>query len=609
MPAAARNALIAAGIGVVVLGGAFLWLVLGSSGGVHPGTSVSGTPIGGLTREEAVQTLQRRIGSDARKHYTLVAGDQTFRLSPKELGLRLRLPATVDQAIGRTWNPAEAVRDRFGERDLTPIVAVDDAVLDEQIATLASAIDTIPTEPTLSVSGGKVTLTPGVPGVELDQAATRTLLVDRLLERREDIELPLTTVSPQVTDEAAQRARSLAKTAISEPVTVRAGGVTASIPASAIVKSLSFTREGGELVPVLDGAVLHEAISDQLADVETPGRDATFEITKGVPVVVPSLVGRGIEDGELASAVFGVLGKTGTERDVTVSFGVREPELTTAEAEALGVTEKLSTFTQNFPYAAYRVQNIGQAAEYINGTLLMPGEVFSMNEVIKERTPENGYTRGIVIGPGGVFEEQQGGGVSASATAVWTAAFFAGMEQVSTRAHSIYISRYQPGLEATVAWGLFDMQFRNNTPNAVFITTKMTNTSLKVTFWGTREYDEIKAEFGPKTNIRPYSLIEKKRKVKEGCMEQAGIDGFNIDVDRVFYNDGKEVKRETFTTSYRPAPEVKCGVKKGKDDEDLPVDEDPFSEIPPTVPTTPTTPPAPAAPTLPPNEFVNTPAA
>jgi len=603
MPAAARYAIIGVAVGIVVVAAAYFWLVLGVSAGVHPGTSVSGIPIGGLTRQEAVETLQRRVGADARKHFTLVAGDQSFRISPKELGLRVRLPATVDQAIGRTWNPTQAWSDRFGERELIPIVAVDDTLLDAEIATLARAIDTVPTEPTLSVSGGKATLTPGVPGVQLDQAETRALLLDRLLAPREDLELPLTTVSPEVTEEAAQRARALAKNAIAEPVTVRAGGVTATIPASAIVKALSFTREGGELVPVLDGAVLHESIADQLAEVETPGRDATFEITKGVPIVVPSLVGRGIEDGELATAVAGVLGETGDARDVTVSFGVREPELTTEEAQQLGITEKLSTFTQNFPYAAYRVQNIGQAAEYINGTLLMPGEVFSMNEVIKERTPENGYTRGFVIGPGGIFEEQQGGGVSASATAMWTAAFFAGMEQVSTRAHSIYISRYQPGLEATVAWGLFDMQFRNNTPNAVFITTKMSNTSLKVTFWGTRVYDEIKAEFGPKTNIRPYSVIEKKRKVKDGCLEQSGVDGFNIDVDRVFYNDGTEVKRETFSTSYRPAPQVKCGVKKGKDDEELVIEDDPFSEVPPATPTDP------AAPTLPPNEFVNTPAA
>lgn len=598
MPAAARYTVIAGAVAIVVVAAAYVWLVLSTGTTVHPGTTVSGIAIGGMTREEAIETLQRRVGADARKHFTLVAGEEQFRVSPKELGIRLRLPATVDQAIGRSWNPATALQNRLGTTELTPLVAIDDAVLDQEVARLAQTIDTPPVEPTLSVSGGKPTLTPGVPGVTLDQQATRELIVDSLLDPRQVLTLPLRTVSPDVTEEAAQRARALAKTAIAEQVTVQAGGVTATIPSAAIVKALSFVRDGGELIPQLDGAVLHESIADQLSEVETPGRDATFQITKGVPVVVPSLVGRGIEDEELATAVAGVLGASGEARNVTVSFGVREPELTTDEAKALGVTEKLSTFTQNFPYAAYRVQNIGQAAEYINGTLLMPGEVFSMNEVIKERTPENGYTRGIVIGPGGVFEEQQGGGVSASATAVWTAAFFAGMEQVSTRAHSIYISRYQPGLEATVAWGLFDMQFRNNTANAVFITTKMTNTSLRVTFWGTREYDEITAEFGPKTNIRPYGVIEKKKKVKEGCMEQSGIDGFNINVDRVFYKDGAEVKRETFTTSYRPAPEVKCGVKKGKDDDEVPLEE--------FLPGTPT---APGVPALPGNEFVNTPAA
>jgi vancomycin resistance protein YoaR len=595
MPAAARYTLIAGGVVAAVVAGVYLWLVLSTGTTIHPGTSVSGIAIGGMSRDEAIETLQRRVGSDARKHFTLVAGEEEFRLSPKELGLRLRLPATVDQAIGRSWNPVTAFQNRFATTELAPQVEVDDATLDAGIANLARSIDTPPIEPTLSVSGGKATLNPGVPGVELDQEASRELLVESLLQPRADIALPLITVSPEVSDDAAQRARALAKSAIAEPVTVQAGGVTATIPTSALVKALSFTREGGELVPKLDGAVLHESIADQLAEVETPGRDATFQITKGVPVVVPSLVGRGIADEELATAVTGVLGATGAARDVTVSFGVREPELTTEEAKALGITEKLSTFTQNFPYAAYRVQNIGQAAEYIDGTLLMPGEVFSMNEVIKERTPENGYTMGIVIGPGGIFEEQQGGGVSASATAVWTAAFFAGMEEVSTRAHSIYISRYQPGLEATVAWGLFDMQFRNSNPNPVFITTKMTNTSLRVTFWGTRQYDEITAEFGPKTNIRPYSVIEKRKKVKEGCMEQSGVDGFNINVDRVFFNDGQEVKRETFSTSYRPAPQVKCGVKKPKDDDEELL----IEELPPVAPPG----------TLPGNEFVNTPAA
>lgn len=92
------------------------------------------------------------------------------------------------------------------------------------------------------------------------------------------------------------------------------------------------------------------------------------------------------------------------------------------------------------------------------------GQTFSLNGTIKERTPEHGYTEGIVIGPGGVFREDFGGGVSTAATTTWTAAFFAGMERIEIRAHSIYISRYQPGLEATVAWGVSDMRFRNDSP-------------------------------------------------------------------------------------------------------------------------------------------------
>ena len=208
MPAAARYTLIAGAVAAAVIAVAYLWLVLSTGTGVHPGTTVSGIAIGGMTREEAIQTLQRRVGADARKHFTLVAGEEQFRVSPKEWGIRLRIPATVDQAIGRSWNPATALQNRFGTKELTPMVAVDDAVLDQEIARLAQTIDTTPVEPTLSVSGGKATLTPGVPGVELDQQATRDLVVDRLLEPRESLTLPLLTVSPAVTDEAAQRARA-----------------------------------------------------------------------------------------------------------------------------------------------------------------------------------------------------------------------------------------------------------------------------------------------------------------------------------------------------------------------------------------------------------------
>jgi hypothetical protein len=96
---------------------------------------------------------------------------------------------------------------------------------------------------------------------------------------------------------------------------------------------------------------------------------------------------------------------------------------------------------------------------------------------------------------------------------------------------------------------------RNNTDNGVLITASTTPTSITVEFWGTREYSDIEAEFGPKYNIRAFNTITDGA---DGCVSNPGQSGFDIDVDRVFFKKGEEVQRETFTTSYVPAPRVVC---------------------------------------------------
>ena len=542
----------------------YVGVVLATGDGVRPRTTVAGLPIGGLSVAEAEQALEERLGRRAAKKITLEYGPSSVAVVPAEAGMELDIAATIAQATGRNWNPFALVGDLIGERTIDPIVTIDEAALTEQVSAIAESLSTEPVEPTLTMNNGQPVLTNGKDGFDLDEALTREQLTAAFLLPRKPLEATVVVTAPVITPEQAQASVALAEKAVSEPVTVVASGQSIVIPAQTIARALSFTREGNDFIPVLDGAVLQSAIAPELKAVEVPGRDATFRIRQGKPVVVPAVVGSGVSDDELAAKVATVLNATGAARTTTVTLGVLQPALTTEAARELGITTRISTFTQNFPAAAYRSINIGRAAEYVNGTLLMPGETFSMNDTIKERTVANGYTVGTVIGVGGVFDEQLGGGVSAATTAVWTAAFFAGMEKTDTRAHSIYISRYQPGLEATVAWGIFDMKFTNTTPNAVFITTKMTNTSMTVSFWGTPTYDEILAEFGPRTNIRKYPTIYNK---SEQCSPQTGIDGFTINVDRVFINDGKEVNRETMTTVYRAGPNVICGKKPKKDGE------------------------------------------
>ena len=560
-------------VGLVIAAGAVLllvgYLVLAAQSGstARGGTVVAGVDISGLSEAEAAAKVEDALNPAVRKRIHVDALGQKFVIRPAKLGVLVDGEASVAPAYGRTWNPVTLVTGMFGGQELPLQIDVDESVIRNEVRSIADAIDVAPIEPQISVRNGRPVVMAGEAGRTLDVDATTAAVVAALPLPRTPVEAMVTKSSPAIDEGVVKQAEDFIAAATSGPITVQADSVTAEIGPKTIGRALTVTLDESGFTPTLDGEILHEAIADQLAAIEDPGSDATFRIKNGKSRVVKSKVGRGVSDDELAQKVATVLANPAGQREVAVSVGLREPALTTEQAEQLGVVEKLSSFTQNFPYAAYRVQNIGEAASRVNGTLLMPGETFSMNDVIKERTEENGYTVGFVVGEGGVFDEQLGGGVSAATTTVWTGAFFAGLERVFTQAHSIYISRYQPGLEATVAWGIFDMKFRNDTPNAVFITTSMSNTSMTVSFWGTKQYDEIDAEFGPKTNTRKFATIYDDSK---DCLGQEGVDGFTITVDRVFYKDGKEVKREPITTTYKAAPKVICGEKPKKDKKDEP---------------------------------------
>lgn len=590
------------GAGLLALVGLAVLVTVLAGPVVPAGTTVNGVDIGGLGRDAAIEKVRDEVARPAADPLEFDNAGEILIVKPRQAGVWVNAQETVEPLLRTSWNPFARF---FGSGDeVPPTVVVEEDKLELQMGAFDRLVTTQPIDPELSVRGTRVSFVSGQQGRTIDRDATRSLIVESITQPRRQLELPVAIEEPLVTVANAEAANTFAQAAVSGPVNVVIGSTVAEIPASVIGDSLTFSAIDGDYVPQLDGAKLYASISDELTVAEEP-QDARFRVNKnGKLRIVPSRAGGGVEDEELAEKVLGVLGQdvsAGGTRDVIVPEGTRQPAFTTADAEALGIKDKLSTFTQKFDYAAYRVTNIGQAAEYVNGTILMPGETFSMNDTIKERTVENGYTEGIIIGPGGVFEEALGGGVSAATTAVWTAAFFAGMERVDTRAHSVYISRYQPGLEATVAWGIFDMKFRNDSPYPVLITTKMTNTSMTVDFWGTRVYDAIEAEFGPRTNVRKPETIYRKK--KDGCSRQQGIPGFSINVDRVFFQDDEEVKRETIRTFYRAAPNVVCGKdpkKEKKNDEQAPAGDGPNGGNRPT--------PAPSPQTGDPEVFENVPA-
>jgi vancomycin resistance protein YoaR len=290
-------------------------------------------------------------------------------------------------------------------------------------------------------------------------------------------------------------------------------------------------------------------------------KDATFRIVDGKPVLVPAKTGLTFDPADVTGPFLDLVAKTGAERTLAVKSVTAQPEVTTDAAKGLGINQQVSTFTTNFPYAEYRNQNLSRAAELVNGTLLEPGDTFSLNDTVGERTATNGFTKGFIISDG-VFKEDLGGGVSQVATTTFNAAFFAGLEDVEHKPHSFYIDRYPVGREATVAWGSVDLKFKNTTPYGVYIqasvdrSTPSTQGAMHVSMYSTKYWD-IKAGQSARYNVTQ----PKTRRLKgPECVPNEGYGGFDIDVYRTFYRVGstKPDHRETLHTHYTPSDSVVC---------------------------------------------------
>ena len=138
------------------------------------------------------------------------------------------------------------------------------------------------------------------------------------------------------------------------------------------------------------------------------------------------------------------------------------------EASKAGVKEVVSSFTTEHPGGQPRVQNIHRIADLTRGVYIPPGGSFSINDFVGERTEAKGFVSAPVISDG-VFTKDTGGGVSQYATTLFNASFFAGMDIPKYKAHSVFISRYPFGREATLSYPGVDLKITNPSPYGVMI--------------------------------------------------------------------------------------------------------------------------------------------
>ncbi|HZD03000.1 MAG TPA: VanW family protein [Actinomycetes bacterium] len=531
------------------------------AGHVRPGVSVAGTDLSGLGPADAATRLEVAAATIEAQPLEVRVDTASQVLTKAEAGIELDVPATVAAAlaVGR-HGPLDGQRllSRVGGVDVPWLARLDEARLTRLLAALDRQMRRPRREPALRVTDGAapvVELVPGRPGRSVDLAAARPALLTVAGPGGDLVTLPVATRQPAVTRASADAALAQARALLGAPVEVTSQGRSAELRPGDLAPLLRSKAVGDRLTVRIDEDGLDELLRRRAAFAYVAPQDAGFQ-AKGTEVkVVPAVAGQAVHPARAAAALLAVATRAGAERRVSLPTVTEEPKLTTAKAKALGVRERISTFTTTFSAAdAPRVHNIGLIAASVNGSLVMPGEVFSMNGATGRRTAAKGYRTAHVI-VNGELVDGLGGGVCQAGTTMFNTVLLAGVPVLERRNHSLHISHYPMGRDATLNWPNADLKFRNDSPYGIYVTSRWTASSLTFALYSTSRHLKVSLSTSAATNFRsPGTRFVDDPGLPMGTevVEEPGSSGFDVTVFRTVTSNGKVVRRDQFVSNYSP---------------------------------------------------------
>lgn len=231
---------------------------------------------------------------------------------------------------------------------------------------------------------------------------------------------------------------------------------------------------------------------------------------------------------------------------------VQLPKYTKEYLEECLFRDTMSSYSSNFSTSsANRASNVALAAKSINDTILMPGDVFSFNSALGERTVANGYkVAGAYVG--GKTVDQVGGGICQVSSTLYNTVLLSNLEIVERRNHQMTVSYVPIGRDATVNWGTTDFRFKNNTDFPVKIVGEINGKNVKISMVGTKEDPgmEVKIETSTVSVIHPgEEYVEDSEMYVGESKTEKGHTGYVVDAVRVVYSNGVPVSRENLTRS------------------------------------------------------------
>jgi vancomycin resistance protein YoaR len=525
---------------------------------VLPGVSVAGVDLGGLSREDAQARVQAELAPRLADPVRVAVGNQALAVRPARVWT-LDSAATAERAYqaGRG-----SVLSRLGAL-VAPFAFGNEVepVLDVQPKERTAVADRLheltrrPVDARLGVEGETVVVRPGLAGTAVDPEQLLAAVQTAALGGSDRLAANVQEVAPAITTEEAESVALRAQTLLAAPVRIKLRKHRVGVLSQAeLAELVRFRPSDGTYEIGLASKGLRAALLPMVADTLRDPVDATFRVVGKRVRVVRSKPGTTLDVARAQDAVLAA-GLGPGRRIAAVGLTALAADLTTKEAKALGIREQVSTFTTDMgPSSPNRIWNVHLLGDYLDGTIVRPGETFSYNKAVGERTVERGFREGQMIWAG-VLIPSIGGGVCQTATTIFNAAFQAGLPILARTNHAFYISHYPLGRDATVSWGGPEFVFKNDLEHALLIKVSYTNTTFTITLFGKRQGRRVESSTSEPTNYTQPKLqyaIDPDAPRNSVRRTSAGGPGFDVTVYRKVFQHGELLREDQFFTRYKP---------------------------------------------------------
>jgi vancomycin resistance protein YoaR len=540
--------------------------LLSSAGDVPRGVTVAGVEVGGMTHAEAEAKLRKELEPRLTRPVVVHGGDVQAELVPSRSGLGLDWPNTLGLAGHQPLSPITRIMSFFTSREVGVATRTDENQTSQAVRALADGrLDHPATEGAvgfmpLQGSDGGVTPYPILPrqGQQLTDLNSAVHAVTEHWLDPGGVKLPM-AITPVRASVAGVQAvyQQIVVPAVAKPVVVHGQGKDVPLKPDAIASSFQFAPvEGGAVEVRIDQGKLQAALKDGLASTETDGQDAQIVFAGDQPAVEPSEDARKINWEKTFLPLIDVLKKAG-QRDLPVAYNASKPSVTTEAAGALGITEVIGEFTTG-GLTGPAATNNRTLADRVSGTIVKPGETFSLGARSGPRTADNGYVP-APANEDGTGPSVVGGGVSQLASTLYNAGYLAGLADGGHLEHDTYLDRYPVGRDAKAVnadGSPVELKLTDDAPTGIALQAVVSGDSVTVRIWGTRHY-RVEGSTGGQTPGDPPPV---QFGGATPCQASIGTPGFSVTDTRALYDvaSGAEVRRTSHTATYGPHPTILC---------------------------------------------------